>query len=406
MELNKIEQIFQDTAYIRTGGSDEELKCAKYLIGKCRELGLDAQLDPFEVDMSVIDESRLIVDGHEITCKGYICAGSGEVEAPIYYLRSTDKASLSQCKGKIVMIDGYLRYWTYHDIFDNGALGFITYSGDINQNNGDIDQRELRTYISKGDIIPGVSINVNDAVKIISNGAKSAKLILKQREYRGSSQNVIAELPGETDEYITLTAHYDSTPLSLGAYDNMSGSIGLLGIGEYFLSHPHRYGIRLIWCGSEERGLLGSKSYCKNHEDELKKTVLDINMDMIGCIMGHLSALCSSEEKLVNYIEYFGYEMGMSVSARHEIHSSDSTPFADSGVPAISFCRSAPSNVATIHDRFDTLELMSAEQIQKDIAFIAAFADRMANAAYIPIAREIPDKIKEKLDIYLFRKRP
>ena len=41
----------------------------------------------------------------------------------------------------------------------------------------------------------------------------------------------------------------------------------------------------------------------------------------------------------------------------------------------------------------------------KDIEFIVAFTQRMANAQRCPVAREIPDNIKEKLDIYLARKR-
>ncbi|WP_289481240.1 M28 family peptidase, partial [Klebsiella pneumoniae] len=72
----------------------------------------------------------------------------------------------------------------------------------------------------------------------------TAKIVLKQEEYEGNSHNVILELPGEIDEYIVLTAHYDSTSLSQGAYDNMSGSIGLLGIAEHFSKNPHRYGLR------------------------------------------------------------------------------------------------------------------------------------------------------------------
>ena len=41
----------------------------------------------------------------------------------------------------------------------------------------------------------------------------------------------------------------------------------------------------------------------------------------------------------------------------------------------------------------------------KDIEFLNVFADRMANAKLCPVSREIPEKMKEKLDIYLCRKR-
>ena len=79
---------------------------------------------------------------------------------------------------------------------------------------------------------------------------------------------------------------------------------------------------------------------------------------------------------------------------------------ADAGIPAISFARSAPANTATIHNRYDTLKLVSGEQMVKDIAFVQAFTDRMANAVQMPVKRIIPDNMKERLEEYLGRKRP
>ena len=405
MDAKQIMKIFEDTAYVRMGGSMEELKAAEYLKGKCEELGFAAEIVPFDVDMATIQEAKLFIDGQEITCKGYFNAGNAELEAPFYYLRSTDKYTLSGCKGKIVMIDGYLGYWMYQDLLENGAVGFITYDGNINYADCDIDQRELRAHVHKGNKIPGVNINAKDAVKLISSGAKTAKILLRQHEYVGQSRNVVMDMPGEIDEYIAFTAHYDSTSLSQGAYDNMSGSVGILGIAEHFAKNPHRYGLRFIWCGSEERGLLGSKAYCAN-EEALKNCVLNINLDMIGCIMGKFIACATTEEKLVGYIEYLGMEQGMAVAARQGVYSSDSTPFADKGVPAVSFARIAPPPTGTIHNSYDTIALMSGEQMVQDIEFLVAFSDRMANAVKMPIAKEIPENMKEKLDEYLTRKRP
>jgi len=404
MNPKEIMQIFEDTAYVRMGGSQEELRCAEYIREKCAQMGLQAQIMPFPVDMATIQEATLTVDGQEVTCKGYLCAGSAEVEAPFYYLRDTSAVSLAQCKGKIVMVDGYLGYWKYHDLLDNGAVGFITYDGNINYADEDIDQRELRSYVSKGEKIPGVNINAKVAMELIRKGSKNAKITLKQEEYTGESRNVILDMPGEVDEYIILTAHYDSTSLSQGAYDNMSGSVGLLGIAESFVGKPHRYGLRFIWCGSEERGLLGAKAYCQD-EEALKKAVLNINLDMIGCIMGDFAATCSTEEALMHYIQYMGLELGMGVRTRQDVHSSDSTPFADKGVPAVTFVRRSPPNTGTIHNSYDTMALVSGEQMAADIAFITAFTGRMANAACCPVKRVIPDCVKEKLDIYLCRKR-
>ena len=404
MKTEKMMEIFRETAYVRTGGSPEERKTAAYLCSKLAQTGLAGVLQPFPVATADTRAVQLLADGVSIPCKGYLCAGNAEMEAPLYYLRNSDPYALSQCRGKIVMIDGYLRYWTYQDLLEYGAVGFITYDGNANYADRDIDQRELRSFVSQGKILPGVNINAKDAIALVEQDVKTVKIVLHQKEYTSDSHNVLLTLPGEVEKYITFTAHYDTTSLSQGAYDNMSGAIGLLSLAEYFAKNPHRYGLRFLWCGSEERGLLGSKAYC-SLEENISDCVLNINLDMIGCTMGKFIAVATAEEKLCHYISYLASELGFSIEVSQGVYSSDSTPFADRGVPAVSFARIAPSNTATIHNSYDTMALMKGEQMEQDIAFITAFAQRMADAALCPVKREIPEKMKEELDIYLCRKR-
>lgn len=405
MDLKVMEQIFNDTAYVRTSGSPAELRCAEYLKEQCAKLGKEATIEEFEVDMATIQEAKFIVDGKEIPCTGYYCAGNEEVEAPLYYMPHTDKYAMSECKGKIVLLDGAVGFWLYKDLVENGAVGFVTYNGNVTFPDEDIDQKELRFYAENDTIIPAVCIHVKQAIELVKNNAKTAKIVLKQEVKKGKSHNVVMDIPGECDEFITFTAHYDSVPLSKGMYDNMSGCVGLLGIAEQLITKKHHYGLRFIWCGSEERGLLGSKAYASTHEEELKKAILSINLDMIGCIMGRFVGCATAEEKLAHYVEYMGNIEGFSISTSCDVYPSDSTPMADKGVPAITFARSAPPNTATIHNRYDTLASMSMEQMQKDIDFIAKFAGTMADAKKCPVTREMPEKMKEKLDYYLNRKR-
>ena len=406
MDATTISRIFEETAYIRTGGSPEERKCAEYIQAECAKFGCNAELEPFEVPMSTIKTAKLTIDGKEIPCKGYFFAANGTFEAPLYFLSDTSPYALSQCTGKIVLVGGYINYWLYQDLLENGAVGFITCFGHFAYADRDIDQQELRKYISRGQLLPGVNINIKDAMELVESGATTATIELEQEEYVANSHNVILDLPGEIPEYIVLSAHYDSTSLSQGAYDNMSGTIGLLALAESFATKPHRYGLRFIWCGSEERGLLGAKNYCATHKDELDNIAMDINLDMIGCIMGGLSARCTCEAKMVSYLQYLSFEIGIGCSVSQDIHSSDSTPFADSGVPAVSFARRSAPGTATLHNRYDTKALLSTQNMQEDICFIEHFLDRMANAVRCPVSKQIPDNMKEKLDEYLLRKRP
>ena len=400
----EIKKILEDNAYIRVSGTPEELRCAEYIRDYVTSFGCQAEMQPFPVDMANITDAQLTADGVSIPCKGYFCAGSWEVEAPFYYLRSKDPVGLGQCRGKIVLVDGYVGYWVYQDLLKAGAVGFISYNGTVQFPDNDIDQRELRSYVHNGNRMPGVNINVRDAIELVKQNPESVKIVLSQEEWEGESHNVVLDLPGEVPEYIAFTAHFDSTSLSQGVYDNMSGSVCLLALAEHFAKHPHRNGLRFIWCGSEERGLLGSKFYCSSQE-RLENCVLNINVDLFGCIMGKFLAVVTGEQGLCQYISYFGAEHGWSLEVKQDIFSSDSTPFADKGVPAVSFARIAPKEAASYHNRYDTLEVMSEYQMAEDIAFVQKFADRMANCAVFPVKREIPDNVREKLDVYLGRKR-
>lgn len=406
MNIQKINQIFSDTAYVRTSTSPQELQCAEYLIEQCKQMGLDAQLESFPIERSTIKKAVLIADGKEIPCTGYMCSGNADFEAPFYYLANKDAYSLANCAGKVVMIDAAgMARWNYQDLLDHGAIGFITYCGDALYVDDDIARKELRPYVHNGIKIPGLNINAKSAIELVRNETKTVRIILEQEEYIGTSHNVVLDIPGEIKDTIVLTAHYDSTSLSVGTYDNMSGSVGLLGIAEKFAKESHRHSLRFVWCGSEEIGLMGSRAYTKAHLEELENFVLNVNLDMIGSIMGKFIACCSAEEKLVHFIEYLGNMEGFGITARQDVYASDSTPFADAGVPSLSFARLAPKNTATIHNRYDTIEVMKAEQMLKDIAFINTFVEKMANAKHCPVSRTIPEAVKEKLDVYLARKR-
>ena len=405
MDSKKIMQILEDTAYYRVSGTEGELKAAEYLKAQCEEMGFEARIEAFDVAMADIKKAVLIADGKEIPCKGFRLAGNADLEAPLYYMPSDDPVSLKGCKGKIVLLDTGVPYFKYQDLLANGAVGIITYDGNVNFEDSNMDLKELRPHVSNGNKIPCVNVNAKSAIELVRDNVQNVRIILEQDEYTGQSHNVVMDIPGETDEVIVLTAHYDTVPTSVGVYDNMSGSVGILGVADYFKNHPHRCGLRFVWCGSEERGLLGSKAYCAAHKDELEKIVLNVNLDMIGSIMGNFIACCSCEDKMVHFIEYLSAIEGFGVKARQDVYASDSTPFADNGVPSLSFARIAPNHTASIHNRYDTMDIMKAEHMAKDIDFITKFVDIMANAALCPVSREIPDKVKEKLDVYMARKR-
>jgi Zn-dependent M28 family amino/carboxypeptidase len=100
-------------------------------------------------------------------------------------------------------------------------------------------------------------------------------------------KNLIAYLPGKTDNIIVISAHYDhvgvkNNEVFNGADDNASGVAGLLQFAKYFSEHkPNNTLIFAIFDG-EEMGLLGAKAFVANPPVALEKIKLNINMDMIS----------------------------------------------------------------------------------------------------------------------------
>ena len=79
-----------------------------------------------------------------------------------------------------------------------------------------------------------------------------------------ASQNLVAELKGQSDKVILIGAHYDSTgdkKGSEGATDNGAGVAALLAVAEALKGQTLPYTVRFAFFGAEENGLNGSKAY-------------------------------------------------------------------------------------------------------------------------------------------------
>lgn len=407
MELSELKRIFDDTDYVRRSGTPGENQAAEYLLGRCETLGVKAWLEEFPVPMGEIEAAEVLADGKSVPCKGLSCCGSGSAEGELYYMPGLDPVSIAGAKDKIVLVDSMgVNHFVYQDLMKAGARGILFQCGSLHTPDRDIEERDLRALVvGEERKVPCAMLHVETALQLVKTGAKQVRITVRQREYEGKSHNVVAELPGKREEWIVLTAHYDTTSHSHGAYDNMTGCVGLLWVMEALKDTERNYGLRFVFCGSEERGLLGSKAYADAHEKELEKAVLNINLDMIGSAMGKFIACATAEDKLPHYLGYMGAELGFPVEASTGVYSSDSTSFADKGVPALSLARLASEKIAPIHVRYDRQDVLSMPQLAKDCAFITELTRRMACAALCPVARTIPEQLRRQIDEYLYRKR-
>ena len=399
-------------AFVRVGGTDDERKAAQIIMDEITSLGQKPTLESFEVNAQMIQKVAFEITSpvhktYEVT--GYSYSGSTPeegLEAEFYYMESAGgDVDKNHLKGKIVLINGYLRKPAYEACVKAGAVGFITFSGDIidTYENSDCDIRELRDQLGEVGRIPGVHMRTIDAQDLVLNKPEKVKITLLQEHDTTISNNVIAEIKGTTypDEVIIYTAHYDSVPFSTGVYDNGAGSVTIMEMYRYFLENPPKRTVRFIWTGCEERGLLGSKAYVKVHENELSNVKFVINVDVGGSVLGKDLAICTADESLMHVTDFFAKQNGFVLEVQHDIYSSDQMPFVDKGIPAINFLRVGIDGSAHIHNRHDTMKFIGADALAHLGNTVEAFSDMVINSEAFPVKPTIPANIKEKVDKYL-----
>lgn len=401
-------ELLEKIGFVRISGTEQELAAARMLAQEVQILGGEAKLEAFSVDMTDVSEASLTDGEREYPVSAYSFCESVQVTAPFYYMENKGVVDRQLAQGRIVLVNGRMNRALYEEVTQAGAVGFITFSGSVRDDYDevDLDVRELRKPLRELGVIPGVHMKTHDAMELVRKNPKQLTLMVYEEARQGESHNVIAELTGDShpEEVIVLTAHYDSVPFSNGVYDNGAGSVILMELYRLYREKGTSRTLRFVWCGSEERGLLGSKAYVAAHEEELKQVVLNINVDVAGAVLGHDEAMVTADVSLLHMIEYLSREKGFSTEIRHSICSSDCMPFADKGIPAVTFARAGLEGTsAYIHSRHDVMEYLSADSLERTTGFIVDFVDRLLSAVVFPIPRTMPPEMVEKIDEYLMK---
>jgi hypothetical protein len=207
-----------------------------------------------------------------------------------------------------------------------------------------------------------------------------------RREQR-TVHNVVGYLPGETDEYLVLGAHYDHLGLGeqfslapskigtphLGADDNASGTAAVIELARYFATRPKmKRGILFIAFTAEELGLLGSSFYVNHPLLPLEKAVAMINMDMVGRVRdnkvyvggtgtstafsGMLERVSGQSPMHLDFADVTGYG------------SSDHTSFTAKQVPVLFFFSGLHGDYHKPSDTWDKIDAPAAARLMELVA--------------------------------------
>ena len=244
---------------------------------------------------------RKIVDYEDLPL--FLAEGSNnaDVTADLVWVGdgSRDELDKQDIEGKICFTSGSLR--NIAAMVEKGALGVITYDNPRALN----DQLQIP---ASGMRMRGEDANKGFAFRVTARDG----WVLRDRLLRGEKIKVHAEVEAThldldlqvptcviegtepNGEEIILSAHIFEGYVKQGANDNISGSAALLDIArvlktlydENRLERPKR-SIRFIWVPE----FSGTIPWVNAHMDLMKRTLCNINMDMVGLqIAEYLSA--------------------------------------------------------------------------------------------------------------------
>ena len=362
----------------REAGSEGGHKAALYIVGRLKELGLTAHLQPFGPDRAFLEAGG----------KSYTL-GRGIVPYPL-----SPRGRVAGTLGSdVVIVDGAPAPSVLAELAAKGAKAVIAVGG------RPAPQSALYP-------LPVLGV-VEELGPVLRKAEGPATLEVGLGRVDGPSlKNVYAVVPGsdpEAREYVVVGAHYDhvglghrngnpgagSTPGQVhnGADDNASGASTLLEVAEAVVKAKLPRTVVLVWFDAEEGGLAGSRAFVADPPLPIADCRAMINMDMIGrnetekVVIGvHKKA--DGAPVFPRWASLVG-DLEKDLGARWDwksfdeyIKRSDHWPFMAAGVPAIFFTGGLHADYHTERDDVEKINVAKQEAVGRAVYRLAAAAAR------------------------------
>ena len=224
--------------------------------------------------------------------------------------------------------------------------------------------------------------------------------------------NVLAYLPGKTNEYIIVGAHYDHlgygdsnslAPSQIGqvhpgADDNASGTAGVMELARLFAPMKGQLdrGILFASFSGEELGLLGSAEWVRQPTLPLDKCAAMLNMDMIGRIKDNkvyiggvgtgstFKVVLEQAQKQSNSNFKIEYSAG-------GYSASDHTSFVAKKIPVLFFFSGLHSDYHKPSDTWDKINALSAARMLDLVAdVIVQLVSAPAPPVFVTVVEDKP----------------
>lgn len=249
--------------------------------------------------------------------------------------------------------------------------------------------------------IPAAALSIPDAemVERLVQSGKTVRLAMSLGAKKfpdAESANVVGEVLGreKPEEIVLIGAHLDSWDAGVGALDDGTGCAAVLEAGRLMLKLPNRprRTVRVVLFANEENGLMGAKTYAKDHAAEVNKHQLALEVDL-GSGRAHTVRFLRGDDAPTNYtrIADFLGPIGVKFEDDPAYGGADTIPLRLLGVPIVDLHQDATTYFDIHHTANDTLDQVSKPDLDQVVGAVATVAWAAADAsdffARVPEAR-------------------
>ncbi|WP_068598558.1 M20/M25/M40 family metallo-hydrolase [Vaginella massiliensis] len=329
------------------------------------------------------------VKGKIVLLSPYLPSGRPDYQLKEFATPETYERLTNEAKEAKKRHDDYLKAIGYNQaqlaefLESKGAVGIAisNWSGIMGAN---------RIFDAKTKKIPMIDIefeNYSMLYRLASNNKKTKIKLDVQSKDLGVAKtfNTLGYIEGKEkpQEYVILSAHFDSWDGAQGATDNGTGVITMMEVARLikkYYPNNKRTIIVGLW-GSEEQGLNGSRAFVKDHPEIVKNTQIVFNQDN-----GTGRVVNISGQGFVNAYEYWSRWLNAvpkEVSKHIETNfpgmpsggGSDHSSFVSAGVPAFMLSSLNWGYFGyTWHTNKDTYDKIVFDEVRNNVVLIASLA--------------------------------
>ena len=216
-----------------------------------------------------------------------------DISFPILDVKLISKFSLGQYDPEGNMLDikhpatwVRLNWHFYRKAFEKGAIGFIGILKD--QPGGSFRMYAPYGFKEKNILdkpLPGFWVSRNDGHKLrdlAKKGKTRVRMIHTGEQKAEITNNIVGEIPGQSDEAVILHSHHDSPFKS--PVEDASGCAVVLSLAKHFAKEKNnKRKIIILFTAGHFYGSIGTRTFIQNHlKDIVPKVALEITIEHIA----------------------------------------------------------------------------------------------------------------------------